>query len=363
MHYFPAITTREAETRALSRLAGPTKDLLFPIVRVQAWPRLKASSPHLVQRSLDEYLGAMGERPAALDLSIPRTDLESDVAEQGRLEIRRLHDPALGFRAWTDLLAGRPSFVPTLLWSSDTASMLQQLDVLAGFGRGLALRLKRSQAWNFGQLNEISSVSLADVPVLLVLDCEQIARTEDITATAQQVQNIALAARQAVQSDLVTLVLVGSSFPSDFASIDPLRARLQIRERQLHNLLRENPPMLAAGIDLRYGDHASVFAAERLPTFRGRPRVDYPSPLAWVYQRRTAEEGFGVAAQAVMAEGDWDEDLLCWGAQEIRRAASGDLAGLGAASPWTAIRLNIHLHQQANFGSGAGGPVEEPWIE
>jgi len=123
--------------------------------------------------------------------------------------------------------------------------------------------------------------------------------------------------------------------------------------------LATSPPILQAGIDLKYGDHAAVFAADREPAFRGAPRVDYPTAASWIYHRCPA--GFDVAVGRVRSDPLWNDGLLCWGAQRIRTAASGNMTGLNAQGPWVTIRLNIHMHLQAHRDDGGVVSIEEEW--
>ncbi len=348
---------------ALRHLAGPVKDLMFPIVRVQAWPRLRADAPLLVPRSIAEFVDAFDGKPAALDLAMPRTDLESDIADQGRREIAALRDPADGFRAWCDLVTSWQCFTPTLQWHDETAVLLRQFDRLAGIGRGLVIRLRRTQSWNIANVVQIRTAALNGVRLLIVMDAEQISLREDLTVLAQNMSTAMTSVSDLLSAADLSFVIMGSSFPSEFASIDATNATLPIRERQLFSLLSGSPPLLRAGISPFYGDHAAVFAGEREPAFRGLPRIDYPTSSFWIYHRKPIADGFGRAAEAVVSDPAWLPDLMCWGAHEINRAASGDLTGLGSAAPWTAVRINIHLHRQANFGGDATTPVEEPWSD
>lgn len=359
--YFPALTTRAAEIKALSKLAGPTKDLIFPLVRLQAWPRSRKENPVLVARSLQEFIAAFDGRPAALDLSAPRQDRESDDALQGRREIEALHDATGGFRAWVDLIKSSKQFTPTVLWSDDASLVRAQVEALASLDRGLVFRLHQSEGWNIDKLALLAGMSFRAVPILVFVDCGQISRLSDLTVLALSVQGALVRAQDILKEGELDFVVAGSSFPSTFSDIDPKRAEIEIRERRIFSLLRDSGELLRGGIKIKYGDHASVYAAFREQQFRGLPRVDYPGPVKWIYHRRSSAEGFCAAAAAIVAEPEWNNELLCWGAQEIRRAASGDGAGLGSASSWTAIRINVHLHQQAHFGAAGAPVIEELW--
>lgn len=359
--YFPCVTIREGECRAVANLASPTKDLVFPIVRLQAWPRSKAGEGGPIERSLKIFGEAFGERAFALDLALPRTDLDSDWAQLGHDQISKLHSSADGFKAWCDLLATLENVIPVIQWDPDPENQLKQLDRLTGFGRGIVLRLKRSQNWNLDKLSALAGRDLSDTNILLIFDCEQIEPQEDLTVIGTMAQNAILSAEGILNGGQRYYALTGSSFPSSFADIHPEYASLPIRERQLFDLLKLSPPITQAGIALEYGDHCSVYAAERPSAFRGAPRVDYPTTAGWIYHR--SKDSFDAAAKNVRNDPQWDEDLLCWGAQRIRTAAGGDMTGLNSQSPWVAIRINIHLHRQAHAGGEWNNSIEEDWVD
>lgn len=359
--YFPALTVREAECKALSRLAGPTKDRLFPIFRMQAWPRRRKDFATFLDRSIAEIASSFEDRSLALDLALPRTDLDSVMKVEGAAEIASLHQTANGHEQWTKFVS-LTKYVPVFQWSNSVENSIKQWESLAKLGRGIVLRFRRSQGWNQAAFDALPTSIFSGLDILAVFDCDQISRTEDLTLLASTAQNVILSRAGRLDGCSLSSVLMGSSFPSGFAEIDPVYSKMAIRERSLFSLLAQSPPLRAAGVDLWYGDHASVFADSKEPAFRGAPRVDLPSKQTWAYHRRKDENGYQLAAQAVMNEPEWRDDLLNWGMQEIRRAASGEMTGLNAGAPWTAIRINNHLHQQAHFHEGPG-PIEEDWAD
>lgn len=355
--YVPALTIRNMEMRALANLAGPTKDLVFPVVSLQAWPNASK-----LERSLEKLEEAFATRPLALDLADAKAEV-NDKMKAARDHLASLHDESDGFQNWCDLVATRANIIPVVQWSDSPLQLNGQIEKLAGLGRGLVFRFRKSKGWNLGQLGAVDFSELQHVPKLMILDYEQIGRKEDLTLAGHSVQNAALAVKSALGGLHADFTFLGSSFPSQFSDIHPTTQKLQMKERVLHSLVAASPPILAAGITLSYGDHAAVYAAPRERGYGGPPRVDYPTADSWIYHRRTKAEGFVPAATAVMAEPDWDDALLCWGAQEIRRAAAGNVTGLGALSPWTGVRIAIHMHLQAHAGGDPTAPIEEPWEE
>ena len=63
-----------------------------------------------------------------------------------------------------------------------------------------------------------------------------------------------------------------------------------------------------------------------------------------------------------MSEDYWISDLHVWGTQKIELTGKGDKYGID--SPWmaTAVRINIHLHQQLYYDSPAElTDTDEDW--
>jgi hypothetical protein len=366
--YFPSLTVRLSEVEALRRLAEPIKDSMFPIVRVQAWPHPKKGEGGPIQRSIDHLAEAYGQRPIGIDLAPPLSMSEKDYKRQeradwatlGRSEIALLNDPRDGHKAWCAFIGDDEHRIPVVQWSNDVAQLRAQVQQLLALGRGLIFRFRRSSGWNLAHSAALADLPLGQTNILMIYDYEQIGQRDDLTMTGTTIQSAILSSNSHLQGGYRSYVLVASSFPSEFTSTGEEYACLTIRERQLYNMLKSSPSIVAAGIDLQYGDHASVFVADRPPAFRGVPRVDYPTPGEWIYHRR--RQGFQDAAVRVRQDAKWDDSNLCWGAQRIREAAEGKMQGLNAAGRWTTIRMNIHMHVQAQL---AGAPIatDEPWVD
>lgn len=366
--YFPSLTIRQSESEALRRLAEPTKDLIFPIARVQAWPHPKQGKGGPVERSTDHLVDAFGGRPVGLDLaSIPSLSTKEykkkereDWALLGRSEMQMLHSPTDGFRPWCELVEKDSRWIPVVQWSDDAATLRSEVLRLASLNRGLIFRFRRSRGWNIQQASALTAIPLGHTPVLMVYDYEQILRSDDLTAAGIGVQGAVISSNSLINGGNRSYVFKASSFPDQFVATGEEYACLAIRERTLHQMLSTSPQLLNAGINLAYGDHAAVFASDREPAFRGVPRVDYPLHGEWIYHRR--REGFKEAAYRVRHDPKWDDNNLCWGAQRIREAASGKMEGLNAAGKWTTVRMNIHMHVQAH---AAGIPLstDEPWSD
>jgi hypothetical protein len=311
---------------------------------------------------------AYGSRPIGMDLALPapmpekpyKLQERADWAALGRSQVAALHDPADGYSAWCSFIRSDERRIPVVQWNDNPALLKAQVERLAGLSRGLIFRFRRSRGWNLTQVAALSGLSLGQHHLLMIYDYEQIGIRDDLTSIGVMAQSAILSANSHISGGSRTHVFKASSFPSEFSSTGEEYACLTIRERQLYDMLKSSPPIVAADIDLQYGDHAAIFASDRDPAFRGVPRVDYPTPGEWIYHRR--REGFHDAAVRVRGDTKWDDNNLCWGAQRIREAAEGKMEGLNAPGKWTTIRMNIHMHVQAQ-SAGASLTTDEPWVD
>ncbi len=321
-----------------------------------------------MERSSDHIFEAFGTRSIGADLALPFLKQDKEYKKEDRAawatlgyqQISALHNPANGFAAWCEYIEGDSRRIPVVQWTNDAQALQHQVARLASLGRGIILRFRKSQGWNLAQVAALASLPLGETHVLMVFDYEQILPNEDLTSIGITIQGAMLSASAVLNGGIREFVFIASSFPSEFKTTGEEHACLPIRERQLHQMLSGSPPLLNAGIVLRYGDHAAVFASERQPAFKGVPRVDYPTAIDWTYHRR--REGFQDAATRVRFDQRWDETNLCWGAQRIREAAQGQMEGLNAAGKWTTVRMNIHMHVQAHSGGSPLG-TDEPWTD
>jgi hypothetical protein len=317
---------------------------------------------------MDHVAGAWGVRNIGIDLAsmtppsdkVYKTQARADWAALGRSEIAALHAPANGYQAWCAFIASDQRRIPVVQWDDDPFTLRAQVQQLLALNRGLIFRFRRSRGWNLTQAAALVGLPLGEIPILMIYDYEQIGLRDDLTSIGLAAQGAILTSNAQVLGGVRTHVFKGSSFPSEFVTTGEEYACLTIRERQLFDMLKASPPIVAAGIGLNYGDHAAVFASDREPAFRGVPRVDYPMPGEWIYHRR--REGFYNAACRVRADAKWDDSNLCWGAQRIREAANGQMDGLNSPGRWTTIRMNIHMHVQAQ-SADASLTTDEPWAD
>ena len=307
-----------------------------------------------IMAQIDRALG--GERPVVLDLLRP----EEEKCE-AHARLIELSSAANGYERWVEFISANPRFIPVLQVSTDRANVVLQAQSFLALRLGLVIKLRREAAWNLELIDWLRALDFREVPVLIVYDYGQLEWSADVGVISAALGALTRRWIEAIPTAELTFTVIASSFPSNFADIHRETARLEIVERQLHRVLADS---LNGVADVRYGDYASVFAGERGISRGGAPRVDLPKSTRWVYHRKE-QGGFQAAAAAVIADRDWDDALLIWGTDRIRDAAANNLDGLTYPQAWTAIRIHLHLHQQAHFGGGTGDiyDTDEEWVD
>lgn len=139
--------------------------------------------------------------------------------------------------------------------------------------------------------------------------------------------------------------VLSTSFPSsvaNFAGENGQSGYIDIMEREFHQTIG------GRGVSI-YGDHGSIHSVV-YDDVGGRyvPRIDIALDDAWFFERRPGldSKGYIEAARAILKRypNYLEEESL--GAQMIKNAASGDIAGMGSPAKWISVRVNLHITKQ-----------------
>lgn len=351
--YFPFLKVSPSELDALHHLPNADKDAFLPVVRLRPWRGAKKFES--VIKKIDYAVG--DKRPIIVDVC----DIDIDDTEcKKTLTSFKIRNR--GYENWVSFIQSQERFIPALQVSRPlTSDIVVQAEQLRDLGRGLVLILRRELAWELDALDALSPLEFKGSPLLVAFDYGQIEDRTDLSLAAATIKTLADACAAKIRSADLTFTIASSSFPSNFAEIHRETFRLAIRERQLFDLVKSASK---GGHNFLYGDYASVFAGERGFSRGGAPRIDLPKQTRWVYHRKEVG-GYQAAALAVVADKDWDPDLKIWGAERIKDATKGPVDGFTYAQAWTAVRIHLHLHQQANFGATpeALNDTDEEWID
>jgi Beta protein len=342
-YYYPDLKISPSEITAIHNLPGPDKDNFLPIIRLRRWVGSAKLENSLQQ--IDKALG--NDRPCILDIEPPK-----NVNSDAERDLNILLNPHNGYEHWVNFIRDHERFIPVLQSvGGNVADVINEANALARLGRGLVIRLSRVKNWNLDLLSWVDQVAFEGLQVLIILDYGQIERNADVNAIAATLTGLAIQCSQVFNGANLFITITASSFPSNFAEINRKTARLDILERQL---FRSVASAVNGQAVVRYGDYGSVFAGERGIARGGAPRIDPPKPARWIYHRNESG-GYQEVASAIIADSDWDQELVIWGTERIREAAEGTLGNMTHQRAWTAVRIHLHLHQQIHFG---GSPNE-----
>lgn len=337
--YVPLLHARLAEIRALRELPDSSKNLMVPIVKLRPWLTSKS-----LERALEVVEQAVGNRLYGLDLDESKFDENPDPDKPARVEFCALFDSTDAFRNYYDLVECGPNRVPVFRdLTSQNPQIDDQLDQVEELERGLFVRAFPGQPGSLLQVaDEILARGIENT--VFILDCGW--GRDILTQTALcagVVQNLV------DRSEQLEIVIAGSSFPNSFTGIGE-RAEFVARERNLFQEVRR----LVNGGNLTYGDWGSTRPPSDPVPMRNIPRIDLARPNDWVCLRSEEGEEYEDIAKRAIDDPAWDGELGIWGEYMIESTAEGSEGSIRSPAMAAAVRVNLHLHQQANYDNPNG---------
>jgi T4 beta protein len=349
--YVPYLELRPAEMIALEELPEKDKDLMFPLFKLRPW----LGSTEL-SKSIEKLLEVYGRRPCFLTLC------DAGVVETRRSvhdELDALRFSADGFAAWCEFFekVGHEHFVPSLQLS-DPGQFDAQLRRLFALSRGLIVVLEQAMLPFLRIIAErTAQLTNGGMDVLFLMDFGKqnvyfSMERDRIMESIRTLGEVAPAAK---------ISLSASSFPEAFTGLTTQK----IFERQVFNQLQ-----LETDGALIYSDRGSARAERQLGGGAApAARVDYATADDWFFYRDDTNQsdrqlGYKAQAQNLIKAKCWDAGLRLWGTQMIERTALGDSLAITSPNRSTAVRINIHLHQQLFYGDAVGAiDTEEEWSD
>lgn len=350
--YFPLLHAMGADLRGFSQLPKGDGAYLTPIIPLARVPNAKKFDNTLdtvregVNGIGDVFIADIGDR---IGLDLPDNKLEAV-----HKVFRELSSEAGGFAAWRRFIRESGDIVPVLRYGS-ADDMLAQAEDFADLGRGMVLRVRpyRQQASIPAVtplLQFLARQNKLD-HLLIVIDMEHIA---EATVPAAIAAGLARGFITAAGNRRINVAPSATSFPRELEGLADEIVRYPITERLFH---REFERALGAGaVNLLYSDYASARTrADEQNGGKPYPRIDYSARERWSSNRQKGglvkEAGFIDAANRIMEDDDWVEELDIYGANMIREASAGLLEKRLWPGFWVAVRINLHLHRQAHYFS------------
>lgn len=349
--YLPVLSISPAEMTALEELPDKDKDAILPIIPLKGWV-----GSQKLENSIQRILKAIGKRSwiADIDASFIQDNQEKIITGKYPRdvfdEIEALLSPQGAYENWFRYLSREECInaIPTIQLS-DESQLEQQITKLSSLGRGIVARFSIEHI-NAGLHTKVLEVlkKLAVQNTLVVFDYGQVSR--EILTFAAAISSIIIKASNILPNAVYSVSC--SSFPASFSGSNI--GENPIYERQLFNNIRKACP----NISLIYSDRGSA-RADKIGGGGGipSPRIDYPLDNDWRFIREEfadssapedgeKEELYTLIAKKIMKSNFWQPDLRVWGTQVIELTSKGEMLGINSPMRSTAVRINIHMHQQ-----------------
>jgi hypothetical protein len=363
--YSPILSIRPAEMSALEELPEKDKDLILPMLPVKGW----VGSKKLINTP-ERIVKAFGSRKwiADIDASFIENQVKSEDGKYSREvfhEVEELLVSNNGYSNWYDYLKDLPNAIPTLQLG-DMTQLLIQIEQLTSLKRGLVIRFNFLHIQSEEYLSVLKAIALMGHKNNYILfDFEEL--NIDKVNSAPLIASVIQKSQEILIESLFSVS--GSSFPTGFANQH--YGELPILERQLHKKVSN----LCPAVRMVYSDRAST-KVERQNGGGGvpYPRIDYPLKNDWRFireefenpkdiQKNEREELYTQIATELMTMDYWIDNLQLWGTQLIELTAINDKMGISNAMKATAVRINIHLHQQLHYDAIDVVDTDEDWVD
>jgi hypothetical protein len=347
--YIPVLAVRPAEMNALKELPERDKELLLPAIQLRPWVGSHEFANTI--KKVREVFGNDRQWIANLDGSYvaPEPGIDPATGEikeqrQAITDFESLRNPANGYENWCDFIEENEALIPCLQLTN-IAQFNAQLARLTPLGRGLVLHLNSlTQVPAAAQLAGLQAAATNN-QILFIIDCGELGYRNDLNSTIMQWS----ASLDTISSAIPTcrIAISSTSFPHEFSNG---ALSQEIRERQLFAIAAATAQQ--HDWNLVYSDRGSA----RLQVPRGGggvpyPRIDYPTTGTWYFFRSDSQDGeYQSVAQETMDNENWNPNLRIWGTQMIERTAQGDEYAIVSPVKATAVRINIHMHQQLFYG-------------
>ena len=346
----PILEVRPSEMTAMEELAPAAKDALLSHITLKPW-----LTAHHLEAVTARVEAAVGHRPVIIDITRETySHLETRRPVHDALDA--LRDPTAGYRNFIDFIEENENFVPSLQLAT-LAELPRQIRHAHDLGRGMVFVLNEQM---FGastliaqQLKEIEDQS----SIYFILDYRQ--QNRELLARAAGAISIVNGIREILPGCFISVS--ASTFPSTFVGV----AEQPIFERRFYDeVVRQIGQQ-----NIIYSDRGSV-REERQRGGSGQPapRIDNAAPQNWYFFREDDNDFdrdvlFQRAAARAIRSPAWD-NLGIWGTNQIITTANGGAAIISAQRS-TAVRINIHLYRQTNFGIELPPPGsnEDEWTD
>lgn len=360
--YLPILSLKPSEMAALEELSDKEKNQILPLIEFKKWANSKS-----IDKSYERVKKSLGDRFWIVDMdldflsNIPEKieELEKEEKEIPDVlyEFSDLSEPNNGYKNWVDYVRKYENVIP-VVQTQDMSELSKQIDLFLELKRPLAFRLRMDGSYSITtvELNYIVKTLIEKgikSQLIIILDYADLSRVDLL-----EYEKFAKLVNQLFSFfPFAKFSVSGTSFPYSFAG--SYRGEIPIYERQIFNKLLSE----CDGVDLIYSDRGST-RSEGVAGASGTPppRIDYPLRNDWRFIRKEFDKTladkysdkddlYRKAAIELKKQDYWIPELPAWGRQMIEKTALGDSYGITSAQRATAVRINLHLHQQLHYFS------------
>lgn len=344
--YVPMLHARLAEMRALGELPNDTKNRMLPIIRCRPW---------LNSKSLDAVWAKISEvfldRVFGLDLD--HTKNIPSKLHPAYIEFCRLFSSEDGFANYYEQVNGLNWAVPVLRSGGfGFPELIRQIEHVAEIDRGLVVRVEPLRTFGLQDAAAVINEHLTE-NVVFAFDCgwgaDILTQASVCVAQIESLLDI---------SDNFEFVVGGSSFPDSFAKQGD-RIDIPMVERFLFQEVRRN---LNRG-ELIYGDWGSTRPPTDPLPMKNVPRIDFATLNSWIAHRSSGNDSYEDLADEVVSDISWPGGIGVWGEYMIESTAAGLEPSIKSPAMAAAVRVNLHMHLQANYGDPTNSMVKDEPFE
>lgn len=352
--YAPILSIRPAEMTAIEELPDKAKNIMLPIIPIKGWVGSKK-----LNNSIERIHKAIGQRHWIADIDSSFIGPDKKKSSDGKYprdvfyEVEDLLSPDDGYSNWHQYLNTEElsKAIPTIQLQ-DKNQLGRQIERLSSLNRGLVARFTIddiNSGMHIETLTKLAEMRITDA--LIIFDYGQV--SNEILTFASAISTMMKNAHRVLPNALICLSC--SSFPSSFSNYS--HGTNSIYERRLYNIISSE----CSDIRMIYSDRGGA-RAESIGGGGGipNPRIDYPYANEWFFilkkfndnknpQAGEKEALYEKIAQEIMSSPYWQPNLNVWGTQIIELTCKREKYGINSPMRATAVRLNIHMHQQLYY--------------
>lgn len=347
--YVPTIFLRYSELLAVSELPDSSKDVLTPIFCLKPWATSK-----LLANSMNKISEVYPNRPFFLDID-PFYDKEAKRPAQH--DYYELIESADNNQSWVDFFNEFPNAFPCIQVNhGDIGAIMNQVNAFTDREKLFLVRLDHDYGRNYADV--IAAVCQVEHSNFgFVIDAgwsrDLLSRTVWMDGLVKQIVEI--------RGDDIPIVTTGSSFPNSFTGYE-MGESVGLAERRLFSQLQgaNNRARLI------YGDWAS----SRSPSEGGGgavipPRIDWAADNTWeIFRAADDIDTFKKLAEKVKESPNYPAELKIWATYMVEATSLNDPNGILSLKKAAAVRINMHLYRQLNFGRFDPAPdTDDDYVE